>query len=409
MSRTESINTNNALDQEFETPFVTRVMLYVYLAISFYEPYLNGVLGSITKYYIFALIGVALLNAKKVKIQNYHLFFVFWLAYKFFTVLWARDLTVFKLHLLSQIGMTALLVTLTAIPVCKKTIDGMVKTLWLSSVSIGFLSLFLSKPYQGHFEYRLVLNLFGQESDPNNQAAFLVVGIAISIYYLLIEKKYKIPCVIMIIINVYSLFLTGSRGGLVSLIVIVTCFTFVSNRNKGIVRAFTRLFLIALIAIVAYLLAKNFLPADIFSRLFDIEGYEGGSNRDVLWANVWELFLQGLNPIFGAGWGSYYGYNDYFTAVHNTFLAMLCDVGIFGSLLFFLPVIIAAIYVFKRKDMLPLCLLISGFIPAFFVDSINKRFFWNAIIILLVFYNHKKEQETKAIEYKKLFQTTPLR
>lgn len=361
-----------------------RILICGYFLISFFEPYLNGMLGSLTKYYIFLLMGILCVSHRKLKIKSFHWCFLGWLIYKFVSALWSLNTYIFESHLLSQIGMVALLVVLTAIPLDRKTGDYIVNTMWIGSTAIGLLSLFMSHPYHGIVSARQVLYLFGQEADPNNQAAFLLVGLSVALYNLIVKKERYIFSVATIAINAYSLFLTGSRGGLIGLVCIVLALFIVASKGMKLSR---RLWLIAVMAIVGtalYSLAIRFLPEDIFLRLFSFDSYEGGSERDIIWKNGWKLLTSDLNFVFGAGWGAYYGYNGMYVAMHNTFLSMLCDVGIMGCLLFFVPIVTALLNLWKRKNILPILLLTSGFVPSFFIEAINKRFFWNVIIFLFI-------------------------
>jgi hypothetical protein len=51
-------------------------------------------------------------------------------------------------------------------------------------------AFFFSEPYLNElFSVRQVLTLFGAQNDPNDQAAFLLVGIAIALYFLMNKSK----------------------------------------------------------------------------------------------------------------------------------------------------------------------------------------------------------------------------
>ena len=202
--------------------------------------------------------------------------------------------------------------------------------------------------------------------------------------FLIIKKEHIIFSVATIAINAYSMFLTGSRGGLVGLVSVVFVLFVVSSKGMKLSRKLWLIAMIAIVGAVLYSLAIRFLPEDIFVRLFSLDSYEGGSERDIIWKNVWELLTSDLNFIFGAGWGAYYGYNGSYVVVHNTYLSMLCDVGIFGVLLFYIPLIQASLKLIKKSNNLPVLLLVCGFAPSFFIEAINKRFFWNVIILLLM-------------------------
>lgn len=381
--------------QETRVGSIQRYLICGYFLLAFFEPYLHGVLGSFSKYYILILIGLLCITYRFLRIRPFHWCFLGWLIYKIVSMLWTTSLVVPKLHIFSQIGMVGLLVILTSIPLDKKTIDSIVNTMWLGSGIIGVLSLFLSHPYHGVVATRQVLYLFGQEADPNNQAAFLLVGLTISLFNLLSLHKDRILSFATIAVNAYALFMTGSRGGLVGL-ACVGVVLFLALCQEGRLKGKIKLIVVSVVICIAlYYIANRFLPADIFERIFNFSSYEGGSERDIIWKNGWKLFMSDFNFLFGAGWGSYWGYNGFFVAMHNTFLSMLCDVGMFGCLIFFAPICKTCLKLLKTNRLLPVLLLICGFVPSFFVDAINKRFFWNVIILMYIVYVNALYEENK--------------
>ncbi len=375
--------------EDIRVPFILQMMIGFYFLIAFFEPYLNGSIGSVTKYYIFLLMAAVIVVMKKVRIRFYHYTFALWFVYKTLTVFWALDTRMFQLHIISQIGMVALLICLTMVYIDIQTIDVIVKSMWLGSTAIGVLSLFMSRPYHGEFEARQVLYLWGNETDPNNQAAFVVVGIAIALYYLLCLKKYRVLSVATILVNLYSVMLTGSRGGLVTIVALIIVFIFMNYNNEKASSIFKKLLIMAVLVAVGYYLLQMFLPGDIFERLFTFEEYSGGSERTDIWGNTWALVSQNFNFIFGSGWGSYFGFNGVNDAVHNTFLSIFSDTGVFGTLLFFVPLIVVIAELVRRKEVLPVSIFIAGMVPSFFIEAINKRFFWNVIIFAMIVYNYR--------------------
>ena len=63
---------------------------------------------------------------------------------------------------------------------------------------------------------------------------------------------------------------------------------------------------------------------------------------------------------------------------------MLCDVGLVGTSFFLCVLGIIGYKSIKSKNVLAIALLVTGFVPSFFIGAINKRFFWNAIIISMM-------------------------
>ena len=274
-------------------------------------------------------------------------------------------------------------------------IDSIVLTELVGSAIIGVLSLFFRHPYHGTVSERQVLFIFGQEADPNNQAAFLLIGIAVALYYIFKKKHIAISCV-TILINAYSCFLTGSRGGFLGMLCIGLIFIFACIREYRL-KSLKWIAATVIIVSIIYIVTVNYLPKDISERVFGFKSYEGGSDRDVIWSNAWELFSSDANFLFGAGWGAYYGYNGMYMVVHNTFLSMLCDVGVIGFLLFFIPIIVMVAKLWRKKNYLSLFVVIASFVPSFFIEAINKRFFWNAIFLVILVYDHIIVEENKRI------------
>lgn len=382
-----SVHNNQATKRESAySSWVVEYMVYFYFALAFFEQYLFGVVGNITKYYIFIVMGIIILQfGYKLQIYPFHVPMLIWIVYLFLSLLWTDSFTIFRLNMLTIIGMVAFFVVLTMDAFTWNVIHNIAIVTWLCSFILAVLSLTFSKSYSGVLETRQVLVMFGQEVDPNNQAVYILMGISIAVYYLMYCRKYIIPSLITLFVNSISLFMTGSRGGLVSLIAIAVFVLLFNTEKKGVASIFIKLMCFAGGVFIVILALKKYIPEDIFTRLTDVSSYEGGSNRTEIWMNGLNLLLEDLNLLFGAGWGCYFSYNGFNAAMHNTYLAMLCDVGIFGLLLFFCPVFKRVAWCMRRKEYLPVLLLLSVFIPSFFIDSINKRFFWNAILFLYMF------------------------
>lgn len=367
------------------SPFL-QTLFSTYLIFCFFEQYINMIVGSIGKYFIFIVIILFVISYKKIRIEWFHISMLMWLAIKIASILWVSYNQIVQQHFLSQIGMVALFISMSIVSFENRFIDIVINSLLYSSFLQGILSLFFSKPFQG-VASRRVLTILGAQMDPNNQAAFLLMGVSISLYYLLNTKNRTSRFVLLIVIllvNIYAMFLTGSRGGIASLVLVFLILMLLSEKNDKLVSKQTIIncIIVLIFILVAYFLAKSYLNKDIFDRLFDFSTYEGGSNRVDIWGNAIQIFMN--NPLFGGGWGSYWGYNGYYIVIHNTFLSILIDGGIIGSILFFLPVLFILISSMTQKYILPVLVLVSGLAPSFFIDAINKRFFWNAIIVSMI-------------------------
>jgi O-antigen ligase len=364
----------------------TTFLCSVYIFMSFYENYFSQFSWFSTRYLILILIFSLLINNRMIVLKWYHFTIISWMALLVMSSFWSRDNAIMNLHLVSIIGMVGLFIIMTSANFEAKFVKYLIKTMLFTSASMGVLSIFLSSSYNNVFETRQVLVLNGVDFDPNNLAALLMVGISISLYYIIYKKRFLLHYVLIIIINTYGVAMTGSRGGLVTFVGILLLFAILTEDPNNKIRvSLIKIALLIISFFVAYKLLQVLLPLSIFDRLFSFSNYSGGSGRDLIWKNAWGLFLN--FPIFGAGWGAYYGYNGFYVAVHQTYLSMLCDVGILGTLLFFTPILKKLFEALKKRNYFPIIIFATGLLPAIFLDAINKRFFWNAIIISFVILN----------------------
>lgn len=373
----------------------TKIVLCIYFALSIFEPYINGLVGSLTKYYIFFTMFVLLFQYHwKLYPTRTSKAMVVWLIYKFISLLWSQDYATPKLHFISQLGMVMFLFVLFSYDYDDETLGWIEITYWISSGIVGLLSMFFSRSYLGTVVARQVLVIAGVEVDPNNQAALLMVGICVSLVNVFFKKRWLIPSIVILLVSTYACFLTGSRAAMATIVVAILFCIILPDEKKNIGVKIGRVALVFLFVFVALHLAQQLSPV-IYNRLFNLEEYAGGSGRSLQWSNVWKVYSQDiLNILIGTGWGTStiltgaHAQSGGNLGVHNTFLTMLCDVGLIGTLIFMVPIIKMTIQLVKKKIHFPVMLLIVQFVPAFFLDAINKRFFWNAIFILGMYYYH---------------------
>lgn len=362
----------------------------VYIFLSFFETYLTRFFGNSTKFYLLFVLALFLYRAKfKIKINKIWICYFVWFLYKFMSVLWSSmENADFSVHLLSQIGMLLFVIVLTGHEQDKYLIHAILKTnLWVSFL-FGVLSILFRKPFLDEvFVARQVLTLFGLQNDPNNCAAFLLVGIVLGLYSATVERKRIVINSIIVAVNIYAMMLTSSRAGFLTLGVLMLCFVIIPQRGKRMQAKLIiqKLLIISAVVFITFIFVQQFLPQANIDRLFVLSEYEGGSGRDIRWQRAIELFLQ--RPIFGWGWG---GYNTGVGAIHNTFLTSLCDIGMFGTLLFVIPIVMIASESLRQKNLLAFLILVTGVLPSIAIDAINKRFFWNAIVFsaMIVTYQH---------------------
>lgn len=362
----------------------------MYFVISIFEGYLNSLIGGVTKYFI-VIVCFYILNRNHfaLKIRKFHISYIMWFCYMIFSLLWSQDYFTPRKHMFSIVGIVFFLIVLTSYRISTHFMSIFIKAYFFSSGMLGLLSFFFSKSYYGTIDSRQVLVMFDVEMDPNNLGALLLVGICIALHYLIVVRELQLLSILILIANSLACLKTGSRASLVTLVIISVFALFMEDRNKTSTSVLRRILLMVVLSGIGLVVVKYFIPDKTFERLFVFSEYAGGSYRSDMWQNIWELYTQNpFNIFFGLGWGTATIKTGYLSGVHNTFLSMLCDVGLIGFLVFFFPIFGACLQLMRKKSYLPILLILSAFIPSIFIDSINKRFFWNAIIILFIFYTN---------------------
>ena len=134
--------------------------------------------------------------------------------------------------------------------------------------------------------------------------------------------------------------LTGSRGGLLSMITGLTALTFFMAKRISpalILKTIGGLLAIGILIATTF----SFLPeasklgmqGNIVDRATDQDLNQYSSGRLGEWRRGLKLFIN--NPIFGSGWGTYLSKTGYFNS-HNDYLLYLASTGIIGLFLFVL-------------------------------------------------------------------------
>ena len=366
------------------TPTLLIILSAIYMFLSYFEIYLPGMAGPSTRYLIFVLSLLFLYSFHgKVNLTVPILCIVLWFVYKVISIAWSNQSNNdVSRTILSQLGMILLFVSLCGKQHDKKLLVVLVQTNYWSSFLFGLLTLIFHKSYISEkFVARQVLTLFGRQNDPNNCAVFLAIGIAIAAYSLLVYKKMRIFSIVLILVNSYGIMLTGSRMGLVILAVVALILFLLPDSSKTFeFKSFIqKTFILICVVAIGLWIINRFLPVASLSRLLAFDEYSEGSGRIEKWS--YALSRVAERPFFGWGWG---GYDFIGSVLHNTYLTILCDGGLVGLGLFVIPLFNVGFKHFKKRYLLGLLLLTVGLVAAFFLDAINKRFFWNTLMLSIL-------------------------
>ena len=262
-------------------------------------------------------------------------------------------------------------------------------SLFQKAYMFGSLLMAMTTVFFGGGKYldRETIVILGKECDPNQVAANIIPGIVMFLGIALNKYKNKL-------INIcgytgatfciYSVFLTGSRGGFVTLAVCIIAVMIIAQRNKRL--SAVHIVSVVLVGILGYyfIMQQEWRVLDFNSYT---STYANGSGRTVIWKALLSSF--DIQWIWGHGVGSSISYfQDMLgktVAVHNTFLLVLYEVGILGFSIYLFSYIYMA-FIFRRNEVL-FSVLIGSLISSFFLDALNQRYIWNSLMLCIMQFN----------------------
>jgi len=272
----------------------------------------------------------------------------------------------------------ALYICLTVIPYNKAELELMENTQILLLVILNALTLFSS----GTYADRTTLVIMGQTSDPNYFVGFFVFPLAVALKKM-VSDKHPLLHLALIAVSLYSVFLSGSRGGFLSIAVTIAAFAFIYP--SGFAKRILFLFGGLLLLLILWFVFKPLLPENIAERM-SVEAVveTGGTGRWYIWKSMlWEiveqpdklLFGRGINALHylfvGGSWGS--------AVAHNQVIQTIYNQGLIGMLSFLFLTGISFFRCVKRRKTVAIAII--GMMALSISLSFNQttRTFWNLI------------------------------
>lgn len=176
----------------------------------------------------------------------------------------------------------------------------------------------------------------GGWSDPNYLGCTVGMGVMAALVLLMNRATsnffYRLLGILTVCISVIAMVLMASRGALLSLALGVFYLVFMSRTSKK-----NKIVVIAcLIGFTLYLMNSSYV--ELLQYRLSTESNDGGNGRFWIWQFKLDAFFNSgtiFNFLFGYGYNGalYLGDRGYW-AIHNDFVALLCDYGLVGLSLF---------------------------------------------------------------------------
>lgn len=258
-----------------------------------------------------------------------------YIGYSVITMFWAVNSEV---AITNSLGLVLLgLIVFVFFGIGEKNIDSqLIERCWIVvGVICIIIYMFGEKAAVGEYGSRTSLMIMGTPTDPNEFASIFIIPASLIVFNLFQNKKNvnKILEIIILILMVYCVLMSGSRGALISLVValLITYFMYGKVDIKTIMISIVVIIVIGII-LVQYLLPM--IPKDVLARL-SIQALmeDGGSGRGSLWADAINKIWNGSvgRMLFGYGqYGLTVGTEGLTQTMHNQLLQQLSNYGIIG-------------------------------------------------------------------------------
>lgn len=368
------INYNRKSHTSFE--LIILICWILFIIFSTYEGYLPSRVGGVTKYLLmFWLVVMTLKLGRGIfSVKTDQFLWLIWWGYYFVSLAWTDNMAQASVYIFTVTLMTFLCIFIQYFNYGIDFCEYVMRIFKLASVSVAFLSIFFFIDIGAGT--RRVLYIFNTYVDPNGQVASIAVGSGLCLYSIFSANtlKNKLSNFVMFTVCCFSILQTGSRSGIVILIVqIMIIVLFWHPQNNNIFKEGAKWIVLFVLGVTAVYFMTNYISSDIIDRLLGRGSLDffDGTQREERWAKGVEYVFQ--HPIMGNGWGAF--------ECHNTFLTMLVDIGLLGNLVFYILIIRLYVNAYKKKKISAIMILTSGLVPAFFIGAQNKRFFWGAIML----------------------------
>lgn len=268
-----------------------------------------------------------------------------------------------------------------------------------ASLYVSFLYYFERVTYLG--TGRASLSAGMERADPNLFAYTLLVpfALAMSAAYTQRNTLTKLLHWFLLGILAFGILITGSRGALLGIIIILFTFLFSGGKKHLLVPT-------AAISLIVL----HFAPQMVFERITE-SVQTGGAGRLVIWSTGIDALkhyaVSGYYGLVGIGLDNFptiflhYGPLSRLTnAPHNSYLGVIVESGIIGFLFMLVAIykhyrLIANRYCRYDHNSLPLKAAFLGLmVSAFFLDVIWKKSFWLIWILILMYNNVRKAKES---------------
>lgn len=373
----------------------------------------NNIEGNTTNYISLFLIIFGIITSvikcfkqKKIKIDRYFFLYGIFILLGFLSIIYAEN----KIFVLNKT--VQLIINLGIIFILNNFINSneniifTLKCFAVSGVIVALLILFTT-----NYAEATRLNRPGTQIGNVNSLAIQMCMSLSAILILKSNNKNKKYLLIIELLLISAILLTGSRKGTIILLAIYALSYLLKDcNNKKIMARNVTIVTIIMVTLITIIYTVPYFHELVWVRFENMFQFINGSDtnefsikaRNNMIEVGWNWFKE--NPIFGYGldnyrymYNNYYGYNYY---AHNNYIELLVDLGIIGTLGFYMSILYPLIKLIKMKiyKNYKTCVFFSMIIIFLVMDyawvSYGDRV-WLIYVAIIYAYIRLKEKESE--------------
>lgn len=249
---------------------------------------------------------------------------------------------------------------------------------------------------------RTTLTIFGQTSDPNYFVGFFLFPFSVTVKKV-IESKYRLFYILLVFLGMYCIFLSGSRGGLIAIVVMIAAFAVI---YPPMLRTKLLLFFAGIsFILVAWLIVVPLLPENIIERMSIQNVIEtGGTGRWDIWMSMWDEVVNSPNNLLlGRGivvMHSIFLKGEWYeVGAHSQLIQVLYNQGVVGLIMFLMLTIGCILRCIKKRKTVSIAII--GMMALSISLSFNQttRTFWNVVAYAaMIFPETRNQRSTENLE-----------
>lgn len=348
-----------------------------------------GAIGSLLKLLAIVPIAIWLMRNHRITRNKLMINTIPFVSICFLSCLWSINSVASIDRAITQVMFFILIVSVCGYTFNEREIQYLKRCLiWASRISA--IVVLLSADY---LMGRIYLNSFVQE-DPNYLCAYFLFAIVYNTTRLLMkgtEGRQKFIAALELVIYLYIVLATGSRGGLFAIIVAVSVvILFFQEEGQRVMSLFSKRVLFVILIFVSYYFANRFISEDIMARFtLSAISESNGTGRYELWQDAINAFRDSSfsRKLIGYGTATIKDVTYLFAfhrhnVLHNIYLENLIEIGLIGLVAYVIHIFAFVKAAIISKDMFSIAILIGMIVLSFSTSLYAFKPFWNILIFI---------------------------